>query len=417
MAACGPFEPFPHVAVAVSGGADSLALLLLMHRWTRALGGKVRALTVDHGLRAESAAEAQQVALWATAAGIDHHILRWLGEKSGAGLQAAARQARYDLMTAWCRDAGVLHLATAHSLDDQRETVAMRQARGGPSQMGLAGMSLISTRSGVRLLRPLLPVPGALLRHHLTVLGQAWIEDPSNRLTRFERIRWREGREGALPQTADIRHWGEQRVADERAIADLFIRSVDIHAAGHVCVDLDPWKAVPDRWRIPALGQLIRLVAGADYQPAHGALARVAAGWLEAPRVTSLGGALIGHWRGRGLICREAAGVREKLTTSGLWDGRFAVDLAPNMTVGALGEPGVAEIGQSGHSQHWNRDIPPLARAALPAVRDATGRLMLVPYLGFDPYGRGSDTHFRFLPHNSATSSGFTVAYGWQHTI
>jgi tRNA(Ile)-lysidine synthase len=283
--------------------------------------------------------------------------------------------------------------------------------------MGLSGMSLISTRSGVRLLRPLLPIPGALMRHHLTTLGQTWIEDPSNRLTRFERIRWREGREGALPEPADVQRWGEQRVADEQAIADLFVRSVDIHAAGHVCVDLWPWRVISEGLRVRALGQLIRLAAGADYQPAHSALARAISGWLEGPRVDSLGGALIGHWRGRGLICREAAGVREEMKASGLWDGRFAVDLPPGMTVGALGERGIAEIGQSGHSQHWNRDIPPLARPALPAVRDATGRLMLVPYLGFDPYGRGSDTHFRFLPHNSATSSGFTVAYGWQHTI
>lgn len=417
MAACGPFEPRPHVAVAVSGGADSLALMFLLDRWAVALGGKISALTVDHGLRPESAAEARQVAAWARGAGIDHHILAWLGDKPASGLQAAARRARYDLMTAWCRQAGVLHLATAHSQNDQRETVAMRQARGGAAQMGLAGMSLISTRDGVRLLRPLLPVTGAALRAFLAARGAAWIEDPSNTQGRFERIRWRQGLEGALPEPARIRHWGEQRAVDEQAIADLFIRSVDILPAGHVLVDLVPWQLAPVRLQVPALGQLIRLVAGADYQPAHRALARVVSAWLDNMRVTSLGGALLGHWRGRGLICREAAGVNETLATSGLWDGRFAVDLAPGMAVSALGEAGVAEIGQSGHSRSWNRDIPPLARPALPAVRDATGRLMLVPYLGFDPYGRGSDTHFRFLPHNSATSSGFTVAYGWQHTI
>jgi tRNA(Ile)-lysidine synthase len=391
--------------------------MLRLHRWVRALGGRLSALTVDHGLRPESAAEARQVATWATAAGIDHHILTWVREKSSAGLQAAARQARYDLMTAWCRETGVLHLATAHTLDDQRETVAMRRARGGTSQTGLSGMSLISTRSGVRLLRPFLPVRGGTLRLYLTQLGQTWIEDPSNRLTRFERIRWRTGLEGTLPELADIRRWGEQRVVEEQAIADLFVRSVDIHAAGHICVALEPWRAVSERVRIRALGQLIRLVAGADYQPGHSALTRASSNWLENPPVRSLGGALLGHWRGRGLICREAAGVTEELMASGLWDGRFAVDLSPGMKVGALGKRGVTEIGQSGHSQDWNRDIPPLARPALPAVRDATGRLMLVPYLGFDPYGRGSDTHFRFLPHNSATSSGFTVAYGWPHTI
>jgi tRNA(Ile)-lysidine synthase len=417
MAACGPFERHPHVAVAVSGGADSLALMLLLDHWARSVGGEVHALTVDHDLRPESAVEARQVGEWARAHGIDHHVLRWQDQKSATGLQAAARKARYDLMMDWCRKAGVLHLATAHQHDDQRETVAMRLARGGASEMGLSGMSLIVPRDGVRLLRPLLPVPGALLRHFLTARGQAWIEDPSNQQTRFERIRWRQGNEGALPDRADILRWGEQRAADELAIADLLMRSVVVHPAGHVCVDLSAWQSPPERLAVPALGQLIRLVAGADYQPAHAALARAVSGWLRDPTVMSLGGALLGHWRGRGLICREAAGVTQELRTSGSWDGRFSIALSPELCVSVLGEAGVAEIGQSGHSRSWNRDIPPLARPALPAIRDATGRLILVPYLGFDPYGRGSDTHFRFLPHNSATSSGFTVAYGWQHTI
>lgn len=332
-------------------------------------------------------------------------------------MQMAAREARYALMAAWCRQAGVLHLATAHHQDDQRETVAMRQARGGASQMGLAGMSLITALNGVRLLRPFLSIPGALTRLFLTTVGQPWIEDPSNQLTRFERIRWRQGHEGELPPAAEILRWGEERIAEEQAIAELFVRSVDIHPAGHACVDLAPWADAPLHRRAQALGQLIRMIAGADYLPAQAALARIGSAWSGDAPVATLGGALIGHWRGRGLICREAAGVTEELTASGVWDGRFAIDLAPGMTVGKLGEAGVAEIGQSGHSRSWNRDIPPLARAALPAARDATGRLMLVPYLGFDPYGRGSGTHFRFLPHNSATSSGFTVAYGWQHTI
>lgn len=417
MAACGPFERQPHVAVAVSGGADSLALMFLLDRWARDLGGQVTALTVDHGLRPESAAEAGQVAVWAAAAGIDHHILRWVGDKAAAGLQAAARQARYDLMTARCRQAGVLHLATAHSHDDQRETVAMRRARGGASQMGLAGISLVTARDGVRLLRPLLPVSGSAMRHLLTDMGQGWVEDPSNQMKRFERIRWRQGHEGELPSAADILRWGEQRVADEEAIADLLVRSVDIDPAGHVCVDLATWADKPEPLKVQALGRLIRLVSGADYQPAQSALARIVASWPTDTRAATLGGALVGQWRGRGLICREAAGVTQELKQSGLWDGRFAVALAQDLIIGVLGDAGVAEIGQSGRSRSWNKEIPPLARPGLPAARDATGRLILVPYLGFNPYGRGSDTHFRFLPHNSATSSGFTVAYGWQHTI
>jgi tRNA(Ile)-lysidine synthase len=420
MDACGPFEHNPHVAAAVSGGADSLALMHLLKAWTVARQGRLTALTVDHGLRPDSAAEARMVAGWAKAAGIEHHILNWTGDKPQSGLQAAARDARYGLLGAWCRTAHVLHLATAHQLDDQRETVAMRQARGGGNQTGLAGMSLITNREGVRLVRPLLGVPAADLRRFLTALGANWIEDPSNRQERFERIRWRQGLEGPLPTPAEIRNWGKQRARDEEAMADLLMRSADIRPAGHVLVDLDVWKAAPGRLLAPALWRLMATVSGRDYPPARATLDRSLKNLLTGGSVASLGGTLIGRWQGKGLICREAGTVTGTLRTSGLWDRRFRVEIAPNgaeVMVGALSEAGVAEIGQSGLLRQSSVDIPPLARPALPAVRDATGRLIFVPYLGFDPYGRGQDAQFRFLPRNSATSSGFTVAYGWPHTI
>jgi tRNA(Ile)-lysidine synthase len=417
MEACGPFERHPHIAVAVSGGADSLALMHLLKAWTAARQGRLTALTVDHGLRPDSAAEARTVAEWAKAAGIEHHILNWTGDKPQSGLQAAAREARYGLLGAWCRAAQVLHLATAHQLDDQRETVAMRQARGGGDQAGLAGMSLISNREGVRLLRPLLGVPGTDLRRYLTASGVSWIEDPSNRQERFERIRWRQGLEGPLPTPTEIRGWGEQRARDEEAVADLLIRSADIHPAGHVLIDLAVWQAAPGRLQAPALWRLMATVSGRDYPPARATLDHALEGLLAGGGVASLGGTLLGHWRGKGLICREAGAVSETLRIGGLWDRRFEVAFAPNLVVSALGEAGVAEIGQSRLFRQSSVDIPPLARPALPAVRDATGRLIFVPYLGFDPYGRGQDAQFRFLPRNSATSSGFTVAYGWPHTI
>lgn len=420
MAVCGPFERQPHIAVGVSGGADSLALMLLLRAWIEGQGGRLTALTVDHELRPESGAEAAQVGDWARAAGVEHHILTWRGVKPQSGLQAAARAARYGLMGGWCRAANVLHLATAHQLDDQRETVAMRRARGGTDHFGLAGMSLISNRDGVRLLRPLLCIPGAALRSYLTSRGQAWIEDPSNRQERFERIRWRKGLEGPLPSPDEIRTWGESRASDEKAIADLLARSVDIHPAGHILVDIPAWLAAPGRLHAPALGRLMAVVSGREYPPDRKSLERVTDKLLSGNVTASLGGTLVTHWKGRGLICREAAAVTETLSGRGLWDRRFQVDITAGgegLQLGALGEAGVAEIGQSGLNRPLIRDIPPLARPALPAVRDATGRPIFVPYLGFDPYGQGQVAHFRFLPRNSATSSGFTVAYGWPHTI
>ena len=113
IAPMGPFEPCPLLAVAVSGGADSLALALLAAEWARAAGGFAVALTVDHGLRPDAAAEAVQVGEWLRAAGIEHHILRWDGDKPASDIQAAARAARYGLLENWCRERGVDRIEVA----------------------------------------------------------------------------------------------------------------------------------------------------------------------------------------------------------------------------------------------------------------------------------------------------------------
>ena len=117
-----------HIALAVSGGSDSMALLRLAEQWSKKNSVKISALTVDHGLRAEAAAEARQVADWCATLSLNHHTLRWEGVKPKTGLQAKARVARYDLMGDWCVSNGVSYLLTGHTMDDQAETVLMRQA-------------------------------------------------------------------------------------------------------------------------------------------------------------------------------------------------------------------------------------------------------------------------------------------------
>ena len=131
MAGLAPFEPAPLLAVAVSGGSDSLALCRLAGRWAAERGGRAVGLTVDHGLRPEAAAEAAAVGERLSAWGLEHHILRRAtGGKPSADIQAAARALRYELLETWCRKAGCLHLLLGHTLDDQAETVMLRLARG-----------------------------------------------------------------------------------------------------------------------------------------------------------------------------------------------------------------------------------------------------------------------------------------------
>ena len=175
MAPLGPFEPAPRVAVAVSGGSDSLALCLLADRWARARGGAVFGLTVDHRLRPESGAEAAQVRRWLAARAISHRTLRWTGTRPVSGIQEEARAARLALLVGWCRRAHVLHLLLGHQREDQAETVLQRLVRGsgidGLAAMAPVRLAMEPDGGGVRLLRPLLSVSRDALTASLALLG------------------------------------------------------------------------------------------------------------------------------------------------------------------------------------------------------------------------------------------------------
>ncbi len=176
------------IAVAVSGGPDSLALLLLSHR---AFGSRVRVLTVDHGLRAEAADEAALVAKYAVSLGIAHQTLPWEPPHPVANLQAAARAARYRLMAGHCAAHGIGWLATAHHQDDQAETLLLRLARGSGSA-GLAGIRARRPLApGVTLIRPLLGATKVELAAIVAAAGWVAVDDPSNRAPRFDRTQAR----------------------------------------------------------------------------------------------------------------------------------------------------------------------------------------------------------------------------------
>jgi tRNA(Ile)-lysidine synthase len=185
--------------LAVSGGPDSTALMVLAARWAKRLerSPKLVAVTVDHGLRKESASEAIAVKQLARRLGVAHRTLRWQGKKPKSGLQEAARLARYRLLAEAAAGAGYAHVLTAHTLDDQAETVLFRLARGS-GLVGLAGMAPASPvpighSSGavIFLVRPLLSVPKARLVATLKATRIDFSDDPSNRDPRFTRTRLR----------------------------------------------------------------------------------------------------------------------------------------------------------------------------------------------------------------------------------
>jgi tRNA(Ile)-lysidine synthase len=187
-------ETLPGLVIAVSGGPDSTALLVLAARWAKRLGRsapRLLAATVDHGLRRQSAAEAAAVRALARRLGVSHRTLRWRGKKPQSGLQEAARAARYGLLAQAARRAGYAHILTGHTLDDQAETVLLRLTRGS-GLAGLRGMASptplpFAAGGKMLLVRPFLAIAKSRLVATLQAAAIAYSDDPSNLDPRFTR--------------------------------------------------------------------------------------------------------------------------------------------------------------------------------------------------------------------------------------
>ena len=269
MAALGPFERAPRLAVAVSGGPDSLALTLLAARWAGQVGGTVQGLTVDHGLRPESAAEAEQVVAWLGTHGIACRVLTWTGPKPATGVQAAARSARYALLAAACREAGILHLLLAHHELDQAETACMRAERGS-GLLGLAGMAAVSERAGLRLLRPLLRSAPERLKATLVAVAQPWLDDPGNVAQRFRRARLRSRKrlrsyEAGSPPRLPPQRYARRQTTPSPAFA---AAAVTPSPLGYLTLALGPWRELPDEVAELVLARCILAVSGQPYAAA-----------------------------------------------------------------------------------------------------------------------------------------------------
>jgi tRNA(Ile)-lysidine synthase len=182
----------PALVLAISGGPDSVAMMWLAARWRRAMrrGPRLIAVTIDHGLRPEAAREARDVKRLAKTLDLPHRTLRWSGAKPKTGLPAAARDARYRLLAEAARATGATHVLTAHTRDDQAETLLMRAGRGS-GIAGLGGIARHSRREGVAMGRPLLQVPKARLLATLQRAKLGFADDPTNRDSAFTRPRLR----------------------------------------------------------------------------------------------------------------------------------------------------------------------------------------------------------------------------------
>lgn len=386
--------PGSRLALAVSGGADSMCLAHLASDHENSA-----ALVVDHGLRAGSANEAQTVKARLEKIGLECHVLTWPhGGAPTSNIQSTAREARYDLMQKWCAERKIPYLLTAHHRDDQAETVILRLARGS-GVYGLAGMAAIrDLGDGVKLLRPFLAVPKSRLVATCEQAGVPWVEDPSNQNRDFDRVRVRELLSSSVLSGLTTDRLAETaarlrrtRDAIEYYESEWLQQAATFHDAGYVRVETEAFSRAPEEITLRGLAQVIRFAGGGGYAPRFEKLERL---WsaLQKPdfKGATLGGAVFApESAGSVLVVREPSAVcaAQEVDVSPIWDNRYKVhdvDAAVHhgIMIGAVGEDGLnlIETMMSGVP-----DIPKVAACVAPAFFKA-GTLIAAPHLGYsDP--------------------------------
>ena len=364
------------LVVAISGGSDSLALLMLAHAYLKGSGTPLLAVTVDHQLRADAALEAQAVAAFCKAHGIQHRTMVWEGDKPATGISAAAREARYGLLAIAARDIGANIILVGHTLDDQAETVAMRLARN--EGAGLAGMAPATLFDGdIWIVRPLLGTRRQALRDYLSARGLAWFDDPSNHNPKFERVRTRQAmkeevRHNLIERAATA---AEDRVRASSQAARLVEAYTSCPSPGLIRIEHE-FFADESKGSLKAFRALLATVGGTPHLPDEerttDLFRRIAErNFLRA----TLSRAVVDARRGGIFILREARDLPVATVAPGtdlLWDGRFRV-VAPagagTWTIGPEGRD--ATEGDDRDGAGAPRSLVRAARAAGPVLRPA----------------------------------------------
>ncbi len=372
------------LGVAVSGGSDSLALLMLFNDWRLAGGPRLNVVTVDHGLRPEASNEAAGVARICAGIDVSHETLRWAGWDGQGNLSDQARRARYALMADWARAQGLNDVALGHTLDDQAETFLMRLARGAGVD-GLAAMRARWRRGGVCFHRPVLDYSRAALRSVLVARGQGWVDDPTNDDPNYMRVQARralaaldplgltaEGLAGVARHLADVRrtlyHYAHAAARDH----------VREHA-GDLLISRAGVGALPDEVVRRLLQAALRWINGAEYVPRGQSMTQM----LEAARsgeTVTLQGCLMRVDGGDLRLTREynaVAGLR--VPVGAIWDGRWQATghEAEGAEIAALGMVGLRACPS------WRSgDLPHASAMACPGIWRAD-ELLAAPLLGW----------------------------------
>ncbi len=350
--------PVTSLGVAVSGGSDSMALLVLLQQ---TLDTPLHVVTVDHGLRPEAKAEAHAVATYCAAHKLPHTLLTW-GDWDGQGnLQAQARAARYRLIAKWAQEAGITDVALGHTSDDNTETFIMGLTRGAGLD-GLSGMRPRFTRETVTFHRPFLTTSRIELRDMLRAQDITWSDDPSNDDPAFARIRIRTALKDLGADTPEIARVIENLSQTRAAIEQMTHDWAATHLTfqdGDILAPTSALTALNSELRRRVTGHILRFIASRDYPPRSEKLMPLVD--ANAPQGT-VHGCLITQEAGHTRFAREAAAL-ENVTcqTTEIWDSRWQLD-GPHSDGLVL-----YKLGFEGLKMTPNCTKPALPRASLAA--------------------------------------------------
>jgi len=321
------------VIVAVSGGSDSIAMLLLAASWANINNVNLHVVTVDHGLRPEAAAEAAFVAGVSEGLNLTHITLAWDGLKPETGISHAARNARYQLLEEFARDIGAGSILVGHTANDQAETILMRNRRGGEETQGrgLSGIArLMLLPEGTRLFRPLLNLTREDLRSYLKDMNQSWIEDPSNMDESYERVRVRNSLGGDEAEIRKVCRFGEVMGRYRRHMAEqaaellsehLHIGQGPVYSLKHCALE-----NVTPQVKTLVLQVMAAIAGGAEYFVSGDKFAKVLDGQFD-ERMT-VGHAVVERRKDCFRLYREKRNIPAIIVGPGdraLWDGRLLI--------------------------------------------------------------------------------------------
>ena len=409
MNSLGPYEKNPHLAVAVSGGCDSLCLAILAQKWANIRGGKITALIVDHGLRKNSRKECKETQNILKKRKIFSHCFKWkLSKIPKKGVQEKAREFRYNIFEDWCFKKNTMHLLVAHHFEDQKETFLIR-LNNNSNIYGLACMPKILFKKKIRILRPLLDFKKKEIIEYLKEKKVNWIEDPTNVSSKYSRNRLRK----ILPKLEKkgltdnklkkiLKRAQRERKKIENKSTIWLMKNVEIDTLGYASINFGSLKLLNKDYFMFIFSKILNMISGSFYAPkskyVYNFYKKVKSN--ETMNHTNLGGCHIFIFKKKLYVCREIFKRNRKQKINFqfnkiIWDNRFEIEHKKNKNFFLKKELGKSVFIEQLQKNGWNEillknenlkkkiRIPNKIILSLPAIKNKKNDVLYVPHLKY----------------------------------